>query len=92
MKDNIYEQACAQVREYVEKNGSTRKERFRIIRDLTGVDENTARIVDRYARAVREVIPPDAKCKEMERGWQRGSYIHQWEYENLKKEKQSQLI
>jgi|WetSurMetagenome_2_1015567.scaffolds.fasta_scaffold02897_3 hypothetical protein len=92
MKDKVYEQAVAQVREYVERHRVTRKDRFRILCDLTGVDEGTARIVDRYARAIREVLPPDAKCKALEKEWHKPEWMHDWEWELKKSEKQSQLI
>lgn len=92
MKDKIYQQAIYEVQEYCQNNKCTRADRFRILGSLTGIDEGTARIADRYLRAIRATIEPDKRCKELEREWQRSPALHNWQIEIEKEQKQMDLI
>jgi hypothetical protein len=76
MKDLIYQQAIAEVKRLIDElpEYNTRAKRFEIIKLLTGRDEETARIIDRYARAIREVIPADEKGIELEKDWHLKDY------------------
>lgn len=83
MKDLIYQQAIKEVKRLIDElpEYNTRAKRFEIIKLLTGINEETTRKVDRYARAIREVIPADEKGMELENEWHKTPQIHKFENE-----------
>jgi hypothetical protein len=83
--DKIYEKAVKDIQTYVKNNPQcTRMHRFRILQAVIDVDEETARKVGRYMRAIRATMPKDSRGAELEESWKKPKYLHEWEYENKK--------
>jgi hypothetical protein len=87
----LFEQAKIHVQEYVARNPrATRKERYGILASITGIDERTARSVDRYLRAIRAVIEIDEVGRAREAAWHKTPQA--WKFENETRQTYLKLV
>ncbi len=62
--------AVEEIRQIKDKHPHfTRADRFKILENFFGIEEETARSADRYLRAIREVFEKDKVGAELEKEW-----------------------
>lgn len=67
---HLYKEAVEKVNEYFKEHPeTTRADRFRIIHELTGIDEEFIRSADRWGRAIREIYPKTKIGAKLEQEW-----------------------
>lgn len=67
---NAYKDAVREISEIIEKNPHlTRKDQYNILENFFGIPKEEAEVVNRYMRAIREVIPKDEVGEKLESEW-----------------------